>query len=125
MPSIFQYFVWFSLTFPVCSKFPDFSLTGKCLPIFPGFPVFPVRVGTLPTHSLVKICLFPHSIAITKDFAQASVDRNLYITNGTYSLRTYFHYFGIANAYANSMAIAQCEWTLRLVFLPFSFFLKV
>ena len=38
--------MWFSLTFPVCSKFPDFSLTGKCLPIFPGFPV---RVGTL-TH---------------------------------------------------------------------------
>ena len=37
----------FSLTFPVCSKFPDFSLTGKCLPIFPGFPGFPVRVGTL------------------------------------------------------------------------------
>ena len=36
--------MWFSLTFPVCSKFPDFSLTGKCLPIFPGFPV---RVGTL------------------------------------------------------------------------------
>ena len=39
--------MWFSLTFPVCSKFPDFSLTGKCLPIFPGFPGFPVRVGTL------------------------------------------------------------------------------
>ena len=38
--------MWFSLTFPVCSKFPDFSLTGKCLPIFPGFPV---RVGTLNT----------------------------------------------------------------------------
>ena len=37
----------FSLTFPVCSKFPDFSLTGKCLPIFPGFPGFPVQVGTL------------------------------------------------------------------------------
>ena len=37
----------FSPTFPVCSKFPDFSLTGKCLPIFPGFPGFPVRVGTL------------------------------------------------------------------------------
>ena len=37
----------FSLTFPVCSKFPDFSLTGKCLAIFPGFPGFPVRVGTL------------------------------------------------------------------------------
>ena len=43
--------MWFSLTFPVCSKFPDFSLTGKCLPIFPGFPV---RVGTLynVTHCL-------------------------------------------------------------------------
>ena len=39
--------MWFSLTFPVCSKFPDFSLTGKCLPIFPGFPGFPVQVGTL------------------------------------------------------------------------------
>ena len=25
------------LIFPVCSKFPDFSLTGKCLPIFPRF----------------------------------------------------------------------------------------
>ena len=36
--------MWFSLTFPVCSKFPDFSLTGKCLPIFPGFPV---RLGNL------------------------------------------------------------------------------
>ena len=51
----------FSLTFPVCSKFPDFSLTGKCLPIFPGFPGFPVRVGTLsnftdpgPTGHLVS-----------------------------------------------------------------------
>ena len=34
-----------SLSFPVfCVIFPDFSLTGKCLPIFPGFPV---RVGTL------------------------------------------------------------------------------
>ena len=32
-------FVGFSLTFPVWSKFPDFSLTGKCLPIFPGFPI--------------------------------------------------------------------------------------
>ena len=42
--------MWFSLTFPVCSKFPDFSLTGKCLAIFPGFPV---RVGTLlvDTHT--------------------------------------------------------------------------
>ena len=40
--------MWFSLTFPVCSKFPDFSLTGKCCPIFPGFPV---RVGTLQRKS--------------------------------------------------------------------------
>ena len=38
--------MWFSLTFPVCSKFPDFSLTGKCLPIFP------VRVGTLLVSNL-------------------------------------------------------------------------
>ena len=44
IPWVFQYFVRFSLTFPVCTKFPDFSLTGKCLPTFPGFPV---RVGTL------------------------------------------------------------------------------
>ena len=48
--SVFQYFVWFSLTFPVCSKFPDFSLTGKCLPIFSGFPV---RVGTL----IILLCV--------------------------------------------------------------------
>ena len=49
--SFFQYFVWFSLTFPVCSKFPDFSLTGKCLPNFPGFPV---RVGTLSRLTLIS-----------------------------------------------------------------------
>ena len=30
--------MWFSLTFPVHSEFPDFSLTGKCLPIFQDFP---------------------------------------------------------------------------------------
>ena len=30
IPWIFRYFVRFSLTFPVCSKFPDFSLTVKC-----------------------------------------------------------------------------------------------
>ena len=34
----------FPPTFPVCPKFPDFFLTGKCLPIFPDFPV---QVGTL------------------------------------------------------------------------------
>ena len=38
-----------------------------------------------PTHSLakslVKICLFPHGTAITKDFAEASVNGNLCITN--------------------------------------------
>ena len=33
--------IQFSLTFSVCSKFPDFSVTGKC------FPIFPVRVRTL------------------------------------------------------------------------------
>ena len=38
-----------------CSKFPDFSLTGKCLPIFPGFPGFPVRVGTLYNSTPVRI----------------------------------------------------------------------
>ena len=36
----------FSLTFPVCSKFPDFFLTGKCLPIFPGFLGFPVLIDS-------------------------------------------------------------------------------
>ena len=36
-------FVQFSLTFPVCSK-----LVEKCLPIFLSFPV---RVGTLSTHT--------------------------------------------------------------------------
>ena len=46
----------FPPTFPVCSKFPDFSLTGKCLPIFPGFPV---RVGTL--H--YPWCIRPHCTA--------------------------------------------------------------
>ena len=51
----------FSLTFPVCSKFPDFSLTGKCLPIFPGFPGFPVRVGTL------SICLIKECRSIVRD----------------------------------------------------------
>ena len=46
----------FSLTFSVCSKFPDFSQTRKCLPIFP------VRVGTLVTLRLhYKISfLLPH-----------------------------------------------------------------
>ena len=54
-------------------------------------------------------------IAIAKDFAKASVNGNLCITNvlmKKYSLRSYSHYFGIANANANSIAIAQCEWTL-------------
>ena len=46
--------MWFSLTFPVCSKFPDFSLTGKCLPIFPGFPV---QVGTLSMWKISKLRL--------------------------------------------------------------------
>ena len=46
MFSFFQYFVLFSLTFPFCSKFPDFSLTGKCLS--PFFQVFqPKWEGTL------------------------------------------------------------------------------
>ena len=36
--------MWFSLTFPVCSKFPDFSC-GKCLLIFPGFPVGTLTEG--------------------------------------------------------------------------------
>ena len=31
--------------------------------------------------SLVKICLFPHGPAIAKDFAKASVNGNLCITN--------------------------------------------
>ena len=38
-----------------------------------------------PTHSLAKslakICLFPHGTVIAKDFAKASVDGNLCITN--------------------------------------------
>ena len=63
----------FSLTFLVCSKFPDFSLTGKCLPIFPGFPGFPVRVGTLPVVPLKACwlnctemsCYFLHLSAVT------------------------------------------------------------
>ena len=29
IPWLFQYFAWFSLVFPVCSKFPDFSLNGQ------------------------------------------------------------------------------------------------
>ena len=33
--------------FNIFSKFPDFSLTGKSCLIFPGFPGFPVPVGTL------------------------------------------------------------------------------
>ena len=41
-------------TYRLHTKFPDFSLTGKCLPIFPGFPVFPVRLGTLNAY-LVQI----------------------------------------------------------------------
>ena len=40
IPWVFQYFVWFSLTFPVCSKFPDWKMSFH-------FPGFPVRVGTL------------------------------------------------------------------------------
>ena len=40
---IFQYFGYNSLTLPVLAKLPDFSLTGKCSPVFPGFPVL---VGT-------------------------------------------------------------------------------
>ena len=31
---LFQHFVQNS--FPICSKFPDFSITGKCSPIFPS-----------------------------------------------------------------------------------------
>ena len=38
--SVFQYFVWFSLTFPLCSKFPDWKMPSH-------FPGFPVRVGTM------------------------------------------------------------------------------
>ena len=36
-------------SFPVCSKFSDFSLTGKCILIFLGFPV---NVGTMKIHIL-------------------------------------------------------------------------
>ena len=37
LSSILCGFPWLSLMYPVCSKFPDFYLTGKCLPIFPGY----------------------------------------------------------------------------------------
>ena len=43
---------------------------------------------------------------------------NLCITkgfNGKYLLKSCFHYFGIANAIANSIANAQCERTLQRV----------
>ena len=37
IPSLFQNFGQNSLTFPICSKFLDFSLTGKSIPIFQVF----------------------------------------------------------------------------------------
>ena len=37
LSSILCDFPWLSLTFPLSSKFPGFHLTGKCLPIFPGY----------------------------------------------------------------------------------------
>ena len=51
--------------FPVSSKFPDISLTGKCLPIFPGFPV-----GTLTSDtSLIEIKgLQPHFRAACREY---------------------------------------------------------
>ena len=45
------------MTFPVLTKLPVFSLTGKCLPIFPGIPV-PLRTmghshwNRVDTHTL-------------------------------------------------------------------------
>ena len=60
-----------------------------------------------PTHSLAKslakICLFPHDIAIAKDFAMASV-------NGTID-NIQFPFFGIANTISLR---AQCEWNLNI-----------
>ena len=53
--------MWFSLTFPVSSKFPDFSLTGKYLPIFPGFPV---RVGTLILWTTSSFACKPDGLRI-------------------------------------------------------------
>ena len=41
---LFKYFVWFFLTFPVCSKFPDWKMPSH----------FPVRVGTLTVLSDVN-----------------------------------------------------------------------
>ena len=60
IPWVSQYFVWFSLTFPGCSKFHDFSLTGKYLPIF---QVFQFRVWT-PYKDLCSRWLFCRSLGI-------------------------------------------------------------
>ena len=64
--------VWNCLSFPVFCvifpdfsslfKIPDFSLTGKYLPIFPRFRIFPVRVGTLikvfQPHKVQLYCFY-------------------------------------------------------------------
>ena len=51
------------------TKFPDFSLTGKCLPIFPGFPGFPVRVGTLLLFVRYKTVTDGLIVSLTLTFA--------------------------------------------------------
>ena len=66
----FQYFLWFSMTFPVCSKFPDFSLTGKCLSIFP------VWVGTLLECILVSI--YDHEVAVNTYHNIRRIQRHSY-----------------------------------------------
>ena len=70
-------------------KFPDFSLTGKCLAIFPGFPV---SVGTINT------ALGPDHI---EHLLQVSTACQLHISNGFpkhFNTKTFILSFILADA---------------------------
>ena len=65
--------------FIVFSKFPDFSLTGKSCLIFPGFPGFPVSVGTLYTIIVTLVCvlrLSANSLFILRQFFEKNCSNN-------------------------------------------------
>ena len=65
IPWIFQFFLWFSLSIPVCSKFPDFSLTGKRLPIFQVFQSeWEPWLGQMLTQMLMSILLHVQDTAV-------------------------------------------------------------
>ena len=99
---LFQYFVWFSLTFPVCFKFPDFSMIRKRLPIFPGFPV---RVGTLFQMQLVACPLYLPSASLARGWTQGMFKQKY---QSCFFLSIFWRYFALGSCSHQVIFICHC-----------------